>query len=101
MSIGLTCFTNLPFVDLQKSLDGWHKQYSDIFPEHYYLSDAGISDHIDIEISNEFGLDPKSYFYMSVNNKYLIISTDKIAALVREELGKDNVVILLNGEDLI
>jgi hypothetical protein len=53
------------------------------------------------EISNEFGLDPCSYFIMSVNNKALEISTDGIANIIRNELGKENVIMLLNGEDLI
>jgi hypothetical protein len=38
---------------------------------------------------------------MSVNNKALEISTDGIANIIRNELGKENVIMLLNGEDLI
>ncbi|APC10536.1 MULTISPECIES: hypothetical protein [Providencia] len=101
MSIGITCFTTSSIKELQDKLDLFYKKYSDVFPKRYYLSKAALPDEIDIEIANEFGLTPRSYFYMSVNDKTLVISTDDIAELVKKELGKENVVVLLNGEDLI
>ena len=101
MSIGITCFTTNNINELQNKLDSFYVKYSDVFPKIYYLSKAALPDTVDIEISNEFGLTPQSYFYMSVNDKSLVISTDDIAELVRKELGKENVVVLLNGEDLI
>ena len=61
---------------------------------------ARIFGSFDKEISNEFGLDPESFFYIDVNNKALEISTDEMAYMVRDELGKENVIVLLNGEDL-
>lgn len=101
MSIGLTCFTKLTFAELQKKLNEFAEQYPDVFPAHYYLSTAGIPHPIQKEVSNEFGLDPVSYCYISVNNKTLEISTDEMADMVRNELGAENVIVLLNGEDLI
>jgi len=38
---------------------------------------------------------------MSVNNKALEMSTDGIANVIRNELGKENVIMLLNGERLV
>lgn len=101
MSIGITCFTNYNIKELQEKLDSFSVKYPEIFPEKYYLSKAILPDSVDTEISNEFGLMPKSYLYISVNDKSLSISTDDIATLVKNELGKNNVVVLLNGEDLI
>ncbi|MEM6160112.1 hypothetical protein AAH446_06070 [Erwinia sp. P6884] len=101
MSIGLTCFTKLPFAELQRKLNEFAKRYPDVFPAHYYLSTAGIPHPAQKEVSNEFGLDPISYCYISVNNKFLEISTDEMADMIRKELGSDNVIVLLNGEDLI
>ncbi|ECO0809217.1 hypothetical protein AAL09_12345 [Salmonella enterica subsp. enterica serovar Newport] len=101
MSIGLTCFTKLPFSDLQHKLNEFAKLYPDVFPAHYYLSTAGIPNPFQKEVSNEFGLNPLSYCYISVNNKSLEISTDEMADMIRKVLGSDNVIVLLNGEDLI
>ena len=101
MSIGLTCFTKLTCVDLQHKLNEFAKRYPDVFPAHYYLSTAGIPHPIQKEVSNEFGLEPLSYCYISVNDKSLKISTDKMADMIREALGAGNVIVLLNGEDLI
>lgn len=101
MSIGITCFTIYNTKELQEKLDTFNVKYPDIFPKKYYLSKATLPDSVDIEISNEFGLIPKSYLYISVNDKSLSISTDDIASLVKNELGKNNVIVLLNGEDLI
>ena len=65
------------------------------------MSTAGIPHPIQKEVSNEFGFDPVSYCYISVNNKSLKISTDEMADMIRKELGTENVIVLLNGEDLI
>ncbi|HDU8494613.1 hypothetical protein AB7038_16350 [Morganella morganii] len=101
MSIGITCFTSYNAKDLQEKLDFFTVKYPSIFPVKYYLSKAALPDSIDIEISNEFGLIPKSYLYISVNDKSFSISIDDIANLLKNELGKNNVIVLLNGEDLI
>ncbi|CAI2154560.1 TPA: hypothetical protein ACSTL1_002747 [Serratia fonticola] len=101
MSIGLTCFTKLTFAELQHKLNEFAKRYPDVFPAHYFLSTAAIPHPIQKEVSNEFGLDPVSYCYISVNNKSLEISTDEMADMIRESFGANNVIVLLNGEDLI
>ncbi|WP_145476467.1 hypothetical protein [Yersinia similis] len=101
MSIDLTFFTKLVASDLQSKLDFLQDKYPEIFPYHYVIYKARIVDKVGIEISNEFGLNPQSSFRMHVTNKLLVISTDEIADLVRKELGKENVIVLLNGEDLI
>ncbi|SUP86151.1 hypothetical protein ACILPN_01420 [Yersinia wautersii] len=101
MSIHLTCYTTYKLVDLQKKIKIFRNKYPEIFPEHYYLSTAGALHPIQQEIANEFGLDACSYFLVSVNNKSLTISTDTMANLIRKEFGKESVIILHNGEDLI
>lgn len=101
MSIDLRCYTTLSVAELQKKLDVFVAKHPEIFPEHYILYRAKELGPFDKEISNEFGLDPESYFYISVSNKLLEICTNEIASLVKSELGKNNVIVLLNGEDLI
>jgi hypothetical protein len=101
MSIDIRCYTKLTVPDLQAKLDQFLLRNPDIFPEHYLLYNARNLELFDKEISNEFGLDPKSYFRMHVINKTFEISTDKMADMIRNALGKENVIVLLNGEDLI
>lgn len=101
MSIDLRCYTTLSVDELQKKLDIFLANHPEIFTEHYILYKARELEKFDKEISNEFGLDPKSYFYIRVSNKSLEICTNEIASLVKDELGKDNVIVLHNGEDLI
>ncbi|EMO7837564.1 hypothetical protein AB2842_003133 [Morganella morganii] len=101
MSIDLRCYTTLSVAELQKKLDVFVAKHPEVFPEHYILYRAKELGPFDKEISNEFGLDPESYFYISVSNKLLKICTNDIARLVKDELGKDRVIVLHNGEDLI
>lgn len=101
MSIDIRCYTKLTVPDLQTKLDQFLVGNPDIFPTHYLLYKARGLGLFDKEISNEFGLDPRSYFRMHVINKTFEISTDKIADMIRNTLGKENVIILLNGEELI
>ncbi len=101
MAIDLTCFTTLSIPDLQRKLDCFQGRNSHVFPAHYVLYDARSLDRFDKEISNEYGLDSESYFMVAVNNKALEISTDEMADMIRKELGTENVIVLLNGEDLI
>lgn len=101
MSIHISCYTKYSLAELQGRLNIFSAKYPHIFPKHYYLSTAGIPHPIQKEISNEFGLNPFSYFVVCVNNKALEISTDEIANMIRNEFGKENVIVLLNGEDLI
>ncbi|MTD29003.1 hypothetical protein [Erwinia sorbitola] len=101
MAINIRCYTKLAVSELQHHLDRFLSRNPSVFPQHYILYRARALGPFDKEISNEFGLDPESYFYLAVNNKALEISTDTIADMVRKELGKENVIVLLNGEDLI
>lgn len=101
MSIDIRCYTTLQANDLQKKLDVFSSRNTKVFPEHYVLYRAQELGLFDKEISNEYGLDPNSFFRMSVSNKRLDISTDAMADMIRKELGSDNVIVLLNGEDLI
>lgn len=54
-------------------------------------------------IAEEFGLkEPKSYFLVAVNDKsFPDLNISEIADVFRQELGEKNVIVLLNGEDLI
>lgn len=101
MAIDITCFTKLITSDLQRKLDDLQTKNPSVFPGHYLLYKARKVDNIGIEISNEYGLEPKSLFRISVINKTLEISTDQLANMIRKSLGADNVIVLLNGEDLI
>lgn len=101
MSIHLSCYTKLAFMELQRKLEHFEEKYPNIFPVHYVLSTAGVPHPIQKEIANEFGLDPTSYFLVSVNDKSLEISTDIMATMIKKELGKSNVIILYNGEELL
>jgi hypothetical protein len=101
MAINLRCYTKLSTCVLQSKLDQVLCQHQNVFSQHYILYKARPLGIFDKEISNEFGLDPESYFYISVNNKALEIPIIKVVNIIKEELGEDNVIILLDGEDLI
>lgn len=101
MSIDIRCYTKLSVPDLQAKLEIFHSRNPHVFPEHYILYKANSLGPFDKEISTEFGLDPESFFRIHINNKKFKISTDHIADMVRNEFGKENVIVLLNGEELI
>ncbi|ARJ40939.1 hypothetical protein B1H58_02290 [Pantoea alhagi] len=101
MAIDMTCFTTLPTLELQCKLNFFQEKNPEIFPVHYLLYKACPLDRFDKDISMEYGLNAESSFMIAVNNKALDISTDEMANMIRNELGKENVIVLLNGEDLI
>lgn len=101
MSISIRCYTKFSVSELQPQLDRILSSNPKVFPQHYILYKARTLGPFDKEISNEYGLDSESYFMVAVNNKALEISTDEMADMIRKELGTENVIVLLNGEDLI
>ncbi|CAI1985402.1 hypothetical protein [Serratia fonticola] len=101
MSIHISCYTTYNLAELQGKLNAFAEKYPCVFPAQYYLSNGIIPHPIQREVASDFGLVPCSYFVISVNNKSLKISTDEMAEMIRKELGSDNVIVLLNGEDLI
>ncbi|WP_071852573.1 hypothetical protein [Duffyella gerundensis] len=101
MSIHISCYTTYNISELQEKLNFFAAKYPCVFPAQYYLSSGFIPHPIQREVASYCGLVPCSYFVITVNNKALDISTDEMADMVREALGADNVIALLNGEDLI
>jgi hypothetical protein len=120
MAIDITCYTNLGIDLLQPKLDAIKLDYSYIFDNSYIMYAAHevltheqlnlIDDcteryrkETDLLIAEEFGLkDPRSYFMVSVNDKsFPELNTSQLADLLRKELGKENIIVLLDNEDLI
>lgn len=120
MAIDITCYTKLETNVLQSKLDSIKFKFNHLFSLSYIMYDAhNILNNQQIEliddrterynqetkllIAEEFGLkEPKSYFMISVNDKsFPEMNTSEIADLLRTELGKENIIILLNGEELI
>jgi hypothetical protein len=87
--------------DLQDKIDVLAANHPEVFPEHYVLHKVRQPDEIQKEISNEFGLDPSSIFRIALIDKSLQISTSNIADMLRDELGKDSIIVLFEGETLI
>ncbi len=98
MSIHISCYTTYSLTELQERLDIFAAKNPNIFPEQYGLSDVCKPHPIQREIASEFGVNSSSYFVVSVVNKALITSTDEMANMIRNELGKEHVIVLLNGE---
>lgn len=101
MSVDIRCYTKLAVPDLQVRLELLLLENPHVFPGHYSLYKANSLGPFDKEISVGFGLDPKSFFRIHANNKKFEISTDEIANMIRNELGEENVIVLLNGEEII
>ncbi|MBC3382300.1 hypothetical protein H8I69_24665 [Serratia fonticola] len=120
MAIDITCYTKLGVESLQPKLDVIKLNYGCLFEQSYLMYPAHevltheqlkfIEDRVekyknetDLLIAEEFGLEePKSYFMISVNDKsFPELNTSEIADMLRKELGEENIIVLLNGEDLI
>lgn len=120
MAIDITCYTKLGVESLQPKLDVIKLNYGYLFEQSYLMYAAQevlthgqlkfIEDRVekykketDLLIAQEFGLEePKSYFMISVNDKsFPELNTSEVADMLRKELGEGNIIVLLNGEDLI
>ncbi|UAY93951.1 hypothetical protein KSL88_09945 [Pectobacterium polaris] len=120
MSIDITCYTSISIDELKERLDMVRKTTGHLFDGSYFMFDPHvilsrqqlelIDDRIEkynqetkLLIAWEFGLkEPKSYFLVAVNDKsFSELNTSEIADVFRQELGEKNVIVLLNGEDLI
>lgn len=120
MAIDITCYTKLGVESLQPKLDVIKLNYGYLFEQSYLMYAAHelltheqlkfIEDRVekyknetDLLIAEELGLEePKSYFMISVNDKsFPELNTSEVADMLRKELGEENIIVLLNGEDLI
>lgn len=120
MAIDITCYTTLDTNLLQLKLNLIKSHYDSVFKYSYVMYDANeiltrqqlellvdpvekYQKETDLLISEEFGLEgARSYFMISVNDKsFPEMNTSEMADLLRTELGKENIIVLLNGEELI
>ncbi|CNI83729.1 Uncharacterised protein [Yersinia frederiksenii] len=120
MSIDITCYTSINVDELRENLDVLKEKYCHLFDGPYLMfAPHAILNHQQLEliddrvekynqetkllIAEEFGLkEPKSYFLIAVNDKsFPELNTSGIADVFRQELGEKNIIVLLNGEDLI
>ena len=120
MSIDITCYTSIDIGELKERLDMTRKRTGHVFDGPYLMFEPHvilnrqqlelIDDRIEkynqetkLLIAEEFGLkEPKSYFLVAVNDKsFPDLNTFEIADVFRREFGEGNIVVLLNGEDLI
>lgn len=120
MSIDIGCYTSICVDELKDKLSVVKVKYSHLFDGPYIMFNPHkilthqqfklIDDRVErynqetkLLIAEEFGLtEPKSYFLIAVNDKsFAASSTSEIADALKKELGKENIIVLLNGEDLI
>ncbi|QHA87159.1 hypothetical protein [Serratia rhizosphaerae] len=120
MSIDIACYTSISIDELRERLSVVRAKYDHLFDGPYLMFDphiilnrqqlALIDDRVEkynqetkLLIAEEFGLkEPKSYFFIAVNDKsFPELNTSEIADVFRQELGEGNIIVLLNGEDLI
>ncbi|WP_454878881.1 hypothetical protein [Serratia inhibens] len=120
MSIDIACYTSISIDELRERLSVVRAKYDHLFDGPYLMFDphtilsrqqaALIDDRVEkynqetkLLIAEEFGLkEPKSYFLIAVNDKsFPELNTSEIADVFRQELGEGNIIVLLNGEDLI
>ncbi|OCG78412.1 hypothetical protein A9G42_03080 [Gilliamella sp. Nev6-6] len=120
MAIDITCYTKLDKEFLNKKINKIKTKYNNIFDRSYviYLAlpvlereqlelisdeQKRYSQESKLLIAEEFGLKgARSYFMVSVNDKsFPEMNTSEIADLLRSELGNENIIVLLNGEELI
>ncbi|UAN51433.1 hypothetical protein KGP26_27955 [Serratia sp. JSRIV002] len=120
MSIDIACYTSISIDDLRERLSVVRAKYDHLFDGPYLMFDphtilsrqqlALIDDRVEkynqetkLLIAEEFGLkEPMSYFLIAVNDKsFPALNTSEVADMLRKELGEENIIVLLNGEDLI
>lgn len=120
MAIDIMCYTKLDADLLNEKVNKIRLKYHGIFDNSYIIYSASpvldreqldlISDEQEryskeskLLISEEFCLeDARSYFMVSVNDKsFPELNTSEMAELLRKELGKENIIVLLNNETLI
>ncbi|WP_145540804.1 hypothetical protein [Yersinia alsatica] len=120
MSIDIACYTSININELKERLDIVREKYSHLFDGPYLMFEPHIilsrqqleliDDRVEkynqetkLLIAEEFSLkEPRSYFLVAVNDKsFPELNTSEIADVIRRELGEGNVIVLLNGEDLI
>lgn len=120
MAIDIMCYTKLDTELLNKIINKIRLKYNSIFDESYIIYSASpvlnreqldlirdeqekYSKESKLLISEEFGLEgARASFMVSVNDKsFPELNTSEMAELLRDELGKENIIVLLNGEELI
>lgn len=120
MSIDIACYTSIHIDVLKEKLGMVKERFACLFDGPYLMFEPHtilsrqqlelIDDYVEqynqetkLLIAEEFGLkEPKSYFLIAVNDKsFPALNTSEIADVLRQELGEGNIIVLLNGEELI
>jgi hypothetical protein len=101
MSIDLTVYVSLSKEESNKILKVLTSENPEIFKAKFLLYDAGEANEIDKEIALEYGLRAQSEFFVGLNDKSAANQMQKVADLLKDALGRDNVVILLLNETQI
>lgn len=120
MAIDIICYTLFETDLLNKRIGEIKLKYNNVFDKSYILYLASpilsreqlllinneqekYSQESKLLISEEFGLKgARSYFMVSVNDKsFPEMNTSEMAELLRKELGKEHIIVLLDGETLI
>lgn len=100
MAIDFVCYTSCTKDDLDESIKTLSFQNKDIFTDKFLIYESMNIEEVDKEIASEFGLDAKTIFSISVNDKSAVELIPKVVDLVKNAIGVDRVVILFNNEIL-
>ena len=101
MAIDLFCYTSHGKDDVERIINRLSTENSSLFSEKFIASKVRETTEMHREMATEYGLTARSMFLISVNDKGSANRVSEVATIVRNGMGQDRVVILLENEKLV
>ncbi len=94
MAIDLFCYVSKPADVVNSEITKMRSRYADIFEERFLAYDAKDSSAIHREIAIEYGIDAKSVFMVSLNDKSYANKVVFVSNIINKLFGSENILIL-------
>jgi len=100
MSIDLFCYSSETTESILGKLESIKSRYAEVIGKKFVFSEPRIANDVHREIAGEFNFDARSLFLIGLNDKASADQISVMSDILKTDLGKSNVLILLNNETL-
>jgi hypothetical protein len=101
MAIDLFCYVAMESGEMQSTLDLLKIERADLFPSRFYITNFLEARGPFAEIANEHGLQAKSYFLISLNEKNSANRINEAAEAIKHFFPGGRTLVFLNNENSI
>lgn len=101
MAINLFCYSSCSKAEAQSLIDAIEKTHPDLFFKKFDVSTANNMDEKHCEIVRDFNFVAHSFFLILLADKNAVSEIDRVAFVMKERFGDENLIVLFENERLM